>query len=323
MYRFIFALTTVGALTACDGGNPNASSQFTGVGTGAQPLILEPDLVEEPTTTVTSPDVYGSTLNSELTMNDVTYDAATDELLLNNMPFDGDAEGYDEYARNAAVSGAAFSKFGAFENVGGTSNYYAVFRRSDNGYSQVTAAASDRYLSFGFGGAAVQRLSGDGALPAANDIYVFQGEYAAVRNVIDPVSGNQVQYVAGTAIIEVDVEDFDTTGAVEGVIVDRVFFDNNGIQLTDLDRADFITLATAEINFDNWTIGSSTATVVPLTGGNYNATGSWQGLFAGPNGEEVAGIVVVSGTGPIGIDPSTGDFEEVQVREVGGFVATR
>jgi hypothetical protein len=46
-------------------------------------------------------------------------------------------------------------------------------------------------------------------------------------------------------------------------------------------------------------------------------------LFAGPNGEEVAGIVVVSGTGPIGIDPATGDLIEVQVRETGGFIATR
>lgn len=320
MYRTIVALTAVGVLSACTGGNPNDSGNFAGVGSGAQPLIPEPT---EPTTEpATSPNVYGSTFDSSLTLNDMSYDAASDEVVLNNLPFDGD----NTYARNAVASnglGGAGSSFDVYENVGGTSNYYAVFRRSGNGYSQVGAVGTDRYVSFGFGGVAAQRISGDGSLPSGNSQYVFTGEYAAVRTIIDPTTGSEVQYVAGTAEIEVDIQDFDTTGAVEGVIVDRVFFDNNGVRISGLDGVDFISLATADINFDNWTIASSTATAFDLTTGAAGASGSWQGLFAGPNGEEVAGIVVVSGTGPIGIDPATGDLIEVQVRETGGFIATR
>lgn len=334
MYRNFIALTAVGVLAACASGSSDGSGigsgtqpltseeQPGGLGSGAQPLQPEPDEVpQEPTTPVAvdSPDIFGSAINEDLTLNAVDYDPDTDELVLNNLPFDGD----NAYTRNAAVTAAVGSGFGHYENVGGTSNYYAVFRRSGSGYSQVGTVGTDRYVSFGFGGVAAQRLDGEGALPAGNSQYLFTGEYAAVRTIIDPDSGSQVQYVAGTARIDVDIEDFDTTGAVEGVIVDRTFFDNNGVQLTDLDNVDFISMATAELNFDNWTIASSTATAYNRADGEAGASGSWQGLFAGPNGEEVAGIVVVSGTGPIGIDPDTGDFEEVQVRETGGFIANR
>lgn len=319
IYRNFLALTAVGVLAACTGGSPITSADAVGIGTGTQPLTLEAEQVEETTEAAGSPNIYGSEINSELTLNDLDYDPATDELVLNNLPFDGD----NIYARNAAVSASVGSAFGVYENVGGNSNYYAVFRRAGSGYSQVGTVGTDRYLSFGFGGVAAQRLDGSGALPAANTQYLFTGEYAAVRTIIDPTTGSQVQYVAGTAQIDVDIADFDTTGAVEGVIVNRRFFDNNGVQLTALDTADFISLATGEINFDNWTIASSTATAVSLTTGQSGASGTWQGLFAGPNGEEVAGIVVVSGSGPVGIDPATGDFIEVQVRETGGFIATR
>ena len=162
-----------------------------------------------------------------------------------------------------------------------------------------------------------------GALPKPDQSYIFNGEYAAVRTIIDPDTGSQIQYVAGTVQIRVDIEDFDDTGAVEGIIADRTFFDSNGVAIDDLNGSgEFIGLSTAEINFDNWTIGSAEASI----NGGYGttgATGTWEGLFAGPNGEEVAGIVVIEGTGPIGIDVDTGEYIEVQVREVGGFVAER
>lgn len=321
MYRNFIALTAVGVLAACTSGNPISSSDEVGIGTCNQPLQPDTDCDPGETSTeaATSPNVYGAALNSDLTVNDMTYDPLTDELVLNNLPFDGD----NTYARNAPLSAAIGSPFGAYESVGGTSDYYAVFRRSGSGYSQVGTVGTDQYVSFGFGGAAAQRLDGTGALPTANSQYLFTGEYAAVRTIIDPDTGSQLQYVAGTATIEVDVEDFDDTGAVEGIIADRTFFDNNGVQLTDLDDVDFISLATADINFDNWTIASSTATAYSRADLSSGASGSWQGLFAGPNGEEVAGIVVVSGSGPIGIDATTGDFEEVQVRETGGFIASR
>ncbi|WP_425099633.1 hypothetical protein [Tropicibacter sp. S64] len=328
MKRFFVALALVGALGACDGGNPaSESDDSAGVGTGAQPLIDEPMPTNVPTEPggSTGPDVYGTDANADLTMNDVDFDPQTGQLVLNNLPFDG---GDNRYARDTAAStalGNAGSPFSAYRNVQGSNRYYAVFRRSASGYSQVTAVGNDNYVTFGFGGASAQRLSGDGSLPNANQNYVFNGEYAAVRTIIDPDTGSEIQYVIGDVRIDVDIEDFDDLGAVEGIIANRQFFDKAGVPINDLNGSDeFISLATAQIDFSNWTIQSSTAGV--YGGNNTNgvgATGTWQGLFTGPNGEEVAGIVVVEGTGPIGIDPNTGDYIQVDVREVGAFVATR
>ena len=166
-----------------------------------------------------------------------------------------------------------------------------------------------------------QRLDGSGSLPNANQAYLFTGEYAAVRSVNDPTSGTIVQYVAGTIEIDVDIQDFDTSGAVEGVIVDRRFFDENGVRIASLDNADFVSLATADIDFTDWTIMSSQAT--SIVQGESEASGTWEALFTGPNGEEVAGIVVMEGEGPVGIDPATGEYILMDVRETGGFIATR
>lgn len=333
MYRIIAALALASALAACDGANLTGSGS-SGIGTGAQPLVPEPPPADPGTPgsgTDADPDnLYTSELanaDGDLTVNEMSYDAATDTLVFNNLPFDSNktASGENTYVRNPAVSASlAGTRFGAYRNAGGpvgSSQYYAVFRRSASGNSQVGAVGSDRYLSFGFGGAAAQRLNGKGKLPSANDSYVFTGEYAAVRTVVDDTTGTRMEYVAGTAVIDVDIMDFDVKGAVEGLIVNRTFFDANGVRLPDLDGADYITLKTAEINFDNWTISSSDASTV--LAGEEKQTGSWAGLFAGPNGEEVVGIVVVEGDGPVGIDPTSGEFLLQQVRETGGFIATR
>jgi hypothetical protein len=334
MYRIFAALAFASALAACDGATLTGADS-AGIGAGAQPLIAEPAATDDTTTTpdTDDPDTLLSSelsnASADLTVNAMTYDAATGELVFNNLPFDSNkaATGENAYVPDAAVTAAlagAGTAFQGYRNAGGpraASEYFAVFRRSDSGFSEVGTVGSDRYLSFGFGGATAQRLEGAGALPADNDSYIFSGEYAAVRTVVDDTTGTRMEYVAGTSIIEVDIEDFDVLGAVEGLIVNRRFFDANGVALPDLTGADFITLATAEINFDTWTITSSTASTV--LDGEEQQTGSWSGLFAGPNGEEVAGIVVVEGDGPVGIDPATGEYILQQIRETGGFIATR
>ncbi|MBS0124818.1 hypothetical protein [Thetidibacter halocola] len=327
MYRYFLALALTGALSACgeEGGNPLLSGDP--VAQCPQPLT-ECEPASGGGTDAPDPvadQLFASDFSDDLTANAVTYDPATNEVRINNLPFDGDDNIYAaDAAATAALSG---TQFGAYRNVAGSNQYYAVFRRTASGYGQAMAVGGDSYLSFGYGGAAAQRLNGDGALPSANGTYVFNGEYAAVRTVIDTSvdpSQSRVQYVAGTVQLDVDIRDFDNIGAVEGVVVNRTFFDNNGVRLNELDGVNYISLATTNINFDSWSINAGSAQVVAsapgLTG---SATGDWQGLFTGPNGEEIAGIVVVDGTGPIGVDPGTGDFIEVQTRETGGFVAAR
>ncbi len=324
MYRIIGALVVASVLVGCEGSSLSDDDSPSGIGTGTQPLVPEADdpVDPDPADPGNPNNQFGTEFNEDLTVNEMTFDPATGELVLNGVPFDGDD---NLYTRDATVSDAVRAASGTgydvYRNVAGTSDFYAVFRRSASGFTQAGALATDRYVSFGFGGVGAQRLEGSGALPNSDQSYVFTGEYAAVRTVVDATSGNRVQYVAGTSVIDVDIEDFDDIGAVEGLIVDRTFFDANGVQITDLDNADYIALATGQINFDDWSIVSSDATV--FQAGGAKASGNWQGLFAGPNGEEVAGIVVVEGSGPIGIDPDTGEYIEVSVRETGTFIATR
>ncbi|WP_421905469.1 hypothetical protein [Mameliella sp.] len=338
MYRIIAALAFASVLSACDGATLTGDGG-SGIGTGAQPLVPEPDPGTggggtDPDADPDPDNLYTSELDDaseDLRVDEMTYDPGTGELVFDELPFDSDkaVAGANVYGRDAGLSailnpgGTGFDAYRNTAGPSGTSQYFAVFRRSPSGFSQVGAVGTDRYLSFGFGGAAAQRLEGNGALPADTDSYVFKGEYAAVRTVlVDGAPSAEIQYVSGLARIEVDVDDPDVSGAVEGVIVSREFFDANGVNIAALSGADILSLATAEINFDTWTINSSEASAV-RTDGEVTQTGTWSGLFAGPDGEEVVGIVVVEGQGPVGIDPATGEFLTEDIRETGGFIATR
>lgn len=330
MYRIIAALALASALAACDGASTGGNGS-SGIGTGAQPLIPEPPPTPTPTPPP-SPNKFGDT--AALTMNDIDYDPGTGELILNNMTFDDT----NPYVRQAAVSAAlqgAGSGFDVYRNAAGPDQYFAVFRRTDN--AQVAAAASRSTVfrrATDIGGVGAERISGNGALPMDSATYIFTGEYAGVRTLYpdDRNVQEEIQYVTGVSQITVDINDLDDSGSVRGLIVDRTVFDSLGVELSDtgVETADvggatFIRLDPSSIDFDNWSINSGNAQLVQLTGANAGAeaTGTWSGLFAGPRGAEVAGIVIVQGDTPIGIDPVTGEYVEVQVREVGTFVGTR
>lgn len=285
-------------LAAC-GGNP--------LGTGT-PDGGDPDTA--------AGSVYGTDLNEALTANSLRYDSDADELVINNIPFDGDS-GPDQQARYVR-SGSLPNGFGLYESVetaeSGRRQYYAVFRRSDSGEAKAGAAGTNEYVDFGFGGATAQRTRASISLPARGE-YVYTGEYAAVRiyderQVGAPSPG--VEYITGSAQLEVDILDFDTTGAIEGIIFDRVLYDVNGNVVGALN--DDIALATAGIDRDTRRILSSDAVGRQLDPGLPQiSSGSWSGVFAGPNGEEIAGIVVLEGR--TGTDPNSGT-----VRETGVFL---
>lgn len=245
--------------------------------------------------------VYFGENNDRLTLNNITYDAATDTLTLNNIPFD---DPDNEYQR---LSGVAFANgFGAYESdpEPGTNElqYYAVFRRSDSGESQVAAAGTNEYVEFGYGGAGAQRLGNKPTLPTTG-IYSYNGEYAAVRTTRDGAADG-VTLVTGDARLRVDFDDFDIVGAAGGTISNRQVYTTDGTLVGTLDG--FISLQDSTIDGDNSSIASAEATEFDGAGDPTGATGNWQGVFAGPGGAEIAGIVFVEGSG---------------VREVGGFVA--
>lgn len=260
--------------------------------------------------------VYATEINPELTLNSLSYDDEADELIINNLPFDGDSgpDGQARYVRTGSLQNG----FGLYESIEtaetGRRQYYAVFRRSDSGEAQAAAVGTNEYVDFGFGGATAQRTRASINLPSRGE-YVYTGEYAAVRIYDETQPGAPspgVEYISGTVELDVDILDFDGTGAIEGTIFDRVLYDVNGNVIGPLN--DFISLATAQIDPETRTILQSDA-----VGLNFDATlteitsGDWAGVFAGPNGQEIAGIVVLEGQ--TGTDPNSGT-----VRETGAFV---
>lgn len=118
-----------------------------------------------------------------------------------------------------------------------------------------------------------------------------------------------MEFIKGDAELGVDIFDFDVTGAVEGTIFNRELFDVEGNSLGLM--GNFVSLATAEIDFTNGIIGSSTAS--GRVGTDELTTGNWQGIFAGPNGEEIAGYVILEGDTVV-------DGTEDPMRETGVFI---
>lgn len=254
-------------------------------------------------TSTGSDSVYFTDQNELMTLNNITYDPDSDTLTLNNIPFDDPDNVYER------IQSEKFSNsFDAYESVptSGTNEveYFAVFRRSDSGQSQVAAAGTNSYVNFGYGGAGAQRLGNQPNLPSSG-IYSYNGEYAAVRTTRDGVN-NGVTFVTGDANLRVDFDDFDVGGAAGGSISNRQVYNTNGQSVGALDG--YISLTDTTIDFENSSIATSTATEFDGTGDATGAGGNWQGVFAGPGGSEIAGIVFVEGS---------------EVREVGGFIATQ
>ncbi|WP_137702163.1 HupA family protein [Marimonas lutisalis] len=254
-----------------------------------------------------SNSLFATALNEDLTMNSLEYrdngtvDPSDDTLLINNLPFDNTNESEGGYTYTEPPLPNGFSRYESPIVPVGEVQYFAVFRRS--GYAQVGAVASGDYASYGYGGAAAQRFDAAGVPAERAEAYSFSGEYAAVR-VTDGT--DVVEYVTGEVNLQADITDFDNIGAVVGDITNRQLYDVNGNQLLVL--TDVVNLDVAEIDFSNAAIRSSDA-----NNGSGGLSGSWQGIFAGPNGEEIAGIVVLEGTAE----------KPNPVRETGAFIAAQ
>ena len=298
MTRQFLTLSLVALLAACGDGQP------FDFGTGAEGESEDADTSES--------NFYADELNEDLTMNALIYnegdpaDPSDDTLTVNNLPFDGSDIDNGAYDKTGATAGAydVYESIGAGED--GDRTYFAVFRRTSN--SQVAAVGTGDYVGFGFGGATAQRI-GNTNLPSEGE-YTYTGEYAAVRVTTQDGGTDDVEFVSGDVTMNVDIADFDNTGAVEGIVNNRILYDNTGTQIGTVDG--YISMATAEIDFDNNATLSSTATA--FENGEEIATGNWQSVFTGPDGEEIAGFLVLEGT-------ETSDAESDEMRETGVFVA--
>ncbi|SMP12908.1 hypothetical protein [Shimia sagamensis] len=280
----IFGTLALSALAACSG---NVS--LNGTGTGG-------DSGNSGDTTVAVNEVFLESDSDQLTLNAVDYNEKTSELKLTNLPFDAADDTY------TLISGAALSNgFAAYESNPATSDaemhYFAVFRRSDSGNSQVVAAGTNGFRDTGFAGAATQRFSADVTLPNDGN-YVYSGEYAGVRITTSEDSNTVAQFVTGDTRIVLDFDDAGTGTAV-GAIYNRDTYDSAGV--SDGGTLPNLSLVLTSIDHENASLKQGS---VNISGGADNA-GTWDALFAGPNGEELAGIVLLT---------------EDNSRETGGFI---
>lgn len=296
MWRSGIVLSALVGLTACGDGNPFFD---TNESADAGLVLTAQDLNEDLTATTVQ---Y---------LDNGTATETDDQLVINNLPFD-----------NSDVTGGGYNfkttlpnGFQVYESpLLGRPNerqYFAVFQRSAN--AQVTSVGTNDYVDFGFGGVVAERLA-DGALPAArSESYVFTGQYAGLR-IFRADASSAFTAVTGDATLFVDILDFDDVGAVEGLITNRRLYSVEGVFLGDL--SDAVSLATGEIDPSNATILPSEA--ASIENGEALASGQWSGLFAGGEGQEIAGIIVIEGDATA--TEAAGLGSGTQVRENGAFI---
>lgn len=242
-------------------------------------------------------------------MNKLEYDAVNDELIINNLPFDG-VDGRYVNSGQGTVNGAGpITGFGVYESIqGGESGvfqYYAVFTQSGN--AMVGAAGTGSYREFGHGGAVIGRDAVPTTLPVGKGELVYNGLYAGIQildvsNAAAP-SSDDVRLVRGTASLAVDLRDFDVTGSIVGFINNRRYYkvDGTAIPYTFTGPDNDIPVYTLPVVSINE--GSTISADGKITGGTVHTeggggtvkTGTFEGMFAGPNGEEIAGAIIMSG----------------------------
>ncbi|QDC09045.1 hypothetical protein FHY55_07220 [Oceanicola sp. D3] len=323
MRSSITAITLLTSLAACSGGdlNPVTSGPSAGEETGSDSGSPANDsaVTTGTTTRRLQGDVTGITLNADNT------------LTIDNLPFDGPEGTVDErytYMGLAAVeaTGNPFQQYESGDETAETNRrkYFAVYGAGT--YTTASAVATGDYNRFGWGGAQYTRNGVSAPDIARDGEAVYEGNYAGVRVSTYGTGSGDVTFTTATATIEVDFLDFETTGAIEGTIGVRNVYDTAGNFLGTLPS---IALATASAD-DQGFIFDGSATSLDRTGTNAGdtfETGSWEGAFAGPNSEEIVGLIVITGpASETGVDaggnPDPDVVDTFDAQETGVFIAT-
>ncbi|MBZ4021485.1 hypothetical protein CKO11_03275 [Rhodobacter sp. TJ_12] len=231
----------------------------------------------------------------------ISYDAQTDTIRVDNLPFDGSNTPYSRSSALPNIGGATLSASSAFrvyeapkvvpDNVTNDSItqmvYSAVYGESVN---QVNGAPrtsfaivrTGSYTQYGFGGFVFER-NGTVTIPmptadtaAGSTQGVFTGDYAGMVD-FDGAAG--LVYVSGDARVTVDFEDFnDQTNIGDGVdaqITGRRYYSLTGADITD----NYL----ATLNNDLGYASGSGLTSVPVlqfriqAGGVMNGNGEMEG----------------------------------------------
>ncbi|WP_421704787.1 hypothetical protein [Aliiroseovarius sp.] len=281
MKRFIGMGLIALALVACD----NETNPLTGPGSDT--------------------DDGASTSSNEIyqgEMNNLVFDATTGEIIINNLPFDG-VDG--RYADTGIVTVPGFGVYES-QTTGETGQFQYMAVYAEGTYTRAGAAGTGDYASFGHGGTMIATDGGAVAMPIMRGELIYTGDYAGIR-VLDENAGNDLLLTRGNATLIVDLLDFDVDGAILGSISGHELLDMNGNVIGTLPG---IALNETSIGADG-TIAEGTTTTYDSDGDPLE-TGTWGGKFAGPDGEEIVGYVIMTG--------DNGESTDVDAMERGVFI---
>jgi len=247
-------------------------------------------------------DVGGNVETFSGEVNRFDYDAATDTLSINNLPFDLSGT----YTRDPTMDVTGFK---AYRNSGGGRNYLAFYAESPGATVGAGAVKTANYNEFGYGGTVLRATRAN--LPTTGEAQ-FSGRYAGVR-ITNPTSG-QFNTVDGSASVLVDFRNFDGTGAIDISVSNRNLYDNTGALVGSLPNlaASTTSFQTGSNVLNQTAISEIVAPGTPHLSGTLN--GAVGGTVGAGLGGAIAGVIVISGPTSV-----TG----VTAEETGAFVATQ
>lgn len=263
----------------------------------------------------------------------VSYDAASDTFLVRNLGFDGTKK--TPYTRGVEVGSLGpFAVYEAVDNVVDplTGNlvqqfpHKAIYGVSGSGKTRFSIVRTGAYVEYGYGGYVYER-DGKVVLPKSGQA-AYSGDYAALR---DFQGRGAIEYATGDMNVDIDFEDFENGGAVKGYVTNRAVFDTSGNDITQ----DILDSLTAETGVtatalptlifkvgpghldSNGEIAGQLNSYKPGSGGALEEfeTGNYYAIISGKNADEIVGVLVVEGDDP--------RFDDVTVRETGGFILSR
>ncbi len=242
------------------------------------------DVVDDGTTAGTD-NGTGATaklLSTGYSASRIEYDTANDQLIVESLPFDDDVfEGrYDRVASSDVPGYKAYSP-----TNGNLDNYIAYYGTSSTGNVSSAIVAQGGYADHGHAGAGYAR-SGSVNLPSTTQRAFYNGSYVGLRTVADPtVAGGigPIDIIKGDVQMEADFSD----NKLRGFIVNRLLTQDE----SKVGLSSSVTLI--EGNIDRTEAIVSDGTINGTINGE-DLGGTWQALFGGPDGGEVAGVVVIT-----------------------------
>jgi len=261
-------------------------------------------------------------------VNDVSYDAANDQFIVDNIAFDGENV-YDRYSAVPNLGG--YSVFAAEETVADSLTGNAIGQivpyRALVATSSVTIDGAPRtsfalvrtggYINEGFGGWVITR-SGGVTIPTTGQA-TFSGDYGGFR-VYENASG--LDLVQGQMALDIDFEDFNANDGIKGRVTNRQLFDGNGNFIKDLSNINWNIVEGVQTLTEDGEIVSNVFTTITQPDGTIDIEleGTFNGIMAGDtldanDGGEIVGIIVMKGEDV--------DRNGVNIQESGGAILSR